>query len=578
MNHKKPPIDLAYFSMEIMLKTHIPTYAGGLGILAGDLLRSCADLCIPAVGVSLVYSGTSFNQVFRPDGTQSYAEIDWRKNDQFTKLPEQVTLTIDGQQVVVACWRYDIVGYTEFVVPVYLLDTDHFENDPWKRHITEDLYGGKHFARICQEVILGVGGVKMLRTLGYQDIKTYHLNEGHSSFVTLELLAERGYRDDEVRKNCVFTTHTPIPEGHDSFAYDFAKKYAGVYLPWHIQKIATPEKLHMTHLGLNMSKVSFGVSQQHGRVAQEMFPHHRVTSITNGVHHRTWTGSTMQDLYNEYLPGWVEDPSILSQAIEKLPDDSLWNAHQECKKVLVDFVNNRLTSSRTEEEKLHPASDELFDVDTLTISLARRPVPYKRPLLIYRDINRLVRLCAGRIQIIQSGKSHPADMTSQHIVSEILRLSKKLRGIVRIVYLENYSPKIARVLVSGTDIWLNTPMRPLEASGTSGMKAALNGGLNFSVLDGWWIEGYRMCPESGFAIGQDTGELHPRNDDAQDAEHLYTTLEKTIVPLYYGNRTEWIRRMKHAVTLGSYFNTHRCIREYQEKAWDYPYDANHFPR
>ncbi|HSW87531.1 MAG TPA: alpha-glucan family phosphorylase [Candidatus Saccharimonadales bacterium] len=560
--HKKNKIQVAYFSMEIMLRTHIPTYAGGLGILAGDLLRSCADMQIPAVGVTLVYNGKAFNQVFNPDGSQSYIETDWRKNDQFIRLPEQITLSIDGEEILINCWRYDIVGYSEFIVPVYLLDTDHYKNDPWKRKITEDLYGGDGATRICQEIVLGIGGVKMLRTLGYNDIDIFHMNEGHSTFAPLGLLPEMNYQDAEVKKHCVFTTHTPIPEGHDTFSYDMAWKYAGNYLPWHIKQLAGEDKLDMTVLGLSMSKYSFGVSKKHGEITQKMFPNFNTHAITNGVLHRTWTGSTMQDLYNEYLPGWIEDPTILNLAPEKIPDDKLWVAHQECKKLLVNFINKHLTSITSEEERNHPDYDELFDVETLTISLARRPVPYKRPLLIYHDLERLVRLSAGRIQIIQSGKAHPGDENSKEIIRKILEISKKLKGVVRIVYLENYSPTISRLLVSGTDIWLNTPLRPLEASGTSGMKAAMNGGINFSVLDGWWIEGYEMCPKAGFSIGPLS-----ENNDEKDAEDMYDKLENQIIPLYYENRPEWIKRMKYAITLGAYFNTNRCIKEYKEKAW-----------
>lgn len=563
---KRPPVKVAYFSMEMMLKTHIPTYAGGLGVLAGDLLRSCADLEIPAVGISLVYNGKAFKQFFNPDGTQTFVEIDWRKNDQFTKMPQQIVLKIDKQDVVVGCWRYDIVGFSEFVVPVYLLDTDLFANDPWKRHITENLYGGEYSARLCQEIVLGIGGIKMLRALGYDDVETYHMNEGHSTFASLELLREYNYKDGEVIKRSVFTTHTPLPEGHDSFDYETAYRFAGAYLPWHIKKIAGEDRLNMTSLGLTMSKYGFGVSRKHGQVSQHMFPNHTIHFITNGVHHRTWTSSTMQDLYNEYLPGWIDDPTVLQKAVD-IPDDRFWRAHQEAKQVLINFVNRHLTSAMTFEGKIHPKPEELFDVNTLTVSLARRPVPYKRPLLIYKDLARLVRISAGRIQFIQSGKSHADDPVSQEIVREILEFSKKLRGIVRIVYLENYSPTIARMLVSGTDVWVNTPIRPQEASGTSGMKAAMNGGLNFSILDGWWIEGYEMNPKSGFPIGQYQDTLTPANNDDQDANDFYEKLEKEIIPLYYDNRTEWISRMKDAITLGAYFNTHRCLREYIDKAW-----------
>jgi starch phosphorylase len=561
---EEKPIKLAYFSLEIMLRTHIPTYAGGLGILAGDLLRSCADMKVPAVGITLVYNGKLFNQKFQPDGTQSYEEVDWRKNDQFTKLPQSICVTIDNQEVKVGVWRYDIVGFDEFIVPVYLLDTDHHDNEPWKKHITDNLYGGGH-DRICQEIVLGIGGVKMLRELGYKDVEQYHMNEGHAAFVPLELLAENNYDEEKVRKMCVFTTHTPIPEGHDTFDYEFAYKYAGKYLTLNIKQLASEERLHMTKLALNMSHYSFGVSQKHGEVSRSMFPNNTIHAITNGIHDRTWACSNMQDLYNEYLPGWNEDPTKLKDAPKNIPNDELWSAHQEAKKVLVNFVNHHLTSITSSE--VTPSIDELFDENTLTIALARRPVAYKRPLMIYHEINRLVRMAAGRIQIIQSGKSHPDDMVSQNFVKQILDYSKKLKGIVRIVYLENYSPKIARLLVSGCDVWLNTPRRPLEASGTSGMKAAVNGVLNFSVQDGWWIEGYHMNPQAGWTIGPLDNSVAPSNDDNVDANDMYDKLEHEIIPMYYERREEWINRMKQAITLGDYFSTNRCIKEYLEKAY-----------
>lgn len=553
--------------MEMTLETDVPTYAGGLGMLAGDLMRSCADMEIPAVGVTLVYTSGFFDQVFNADGTQSFQEVHWRKSDQLLQMPQHIKIKIDGDEVTVGCWRYDIVGYTGFVVPIYLLDTNYFENDPWKRDITDNLYGGNTQTRLYQEILLGIGGVRMLRTLGYSNIETFHMNEGHAAFTPLALLQEQEYNDESVKQKCVFTTHTPVPAGHDYFDYEFAYKYAADYFPWHIRELASKDRLSMSHLALNMSKYSFGVSKKHGQVARNMFPGYEIDSITNGVYHRTWVGSIMQDLYNTYLPGWIENPDLLKEAVAKIPDDKMWQYHQQSKKKLIRYVNQHLTSISTEEEKKNPPLDQLFDEDTLTITFARRAVPYKRPLLIYHDLYRLLRIGAGRIQIIHCGKSHPHDEASKSIVKEILKISKKLRGIVRIVYLENYNPKIARLLVSGSDIWLNNPRRPLEASGTSGMKAAMNGVLNFSVLDGWWIEGYAMCPESGFSIGPLTDDLAPINDDVQDAEDLYDKLENTIIPIYYDTKATWIHRMKSAVTLGAYFSTHRTIREYLEKAW-----------
>ncbi len=564
MNTSKPPIDCAYFSMEMMLESDIPTYAGGLGVLAGDLLRSCADMGVPIVGVTLVYNDNMYRQIIR-DGKQTYESLVWHKNDQLTKLPNRVEITIEGQKILVGVWRYDIVGINGFVVPVYLLDTDFLDNSSYAREVTRYLYGGGD--RLAQEVLLGMGGIKMLRSLGYHEVKTYHMNEGHASFVPLALLTENEFDDAKVREKCVFTTHTPIPEGHDKFSYDYAYKIAGDNLPWHIKKLASEQELHMTKLGMSLSHYIFGVSQKHGKVSQAMFPEYHVDAITNGVHHRTWIGTEIANLYDKYLPEWITDPSVFRQAVEKIPDEELWKAHQEEKRKLIDYVNHHLTSFHTSDGP-SPDPSETFDVDTLTISLARRLVPYKRPLLLYSDLDRLLSIGNGRLQIIQCGKAAPQDESAQNFVREIIDISRKMRGQIRVVYLENYSPLLARPLVRGSDVWLNTPRRPLEASGTSGMKAALNGVLNFSVLDGWWIEGYEKDSEAGFSIGPDDPSVTPANDDKQDIDDMYNKLQNEILPLYYNNRKDWINRMKHAITLGSYFNTNRCIEEYKEKAWN----------
>lgn len=561
-------LDVAYFSMEIMIESEIPSYAGGLGVLAGDLLRSCADMGVNAAGVSIVYSGNTFDQVINPDGSQTFVETDWRRSDHLKKLATQTEITIQNTKVLVDCWRYDFVGLNGHVVPLYLLDTDLPQNPDWVRNLTKNLYRGGGDVRISQEILLGFGGVAMLKELGYQKIKTYHLNEGHCAFVPLALLGDHDYNDEEVRKLCTFTTHTPVPEGHDKFNYDLAYQFAGDYLPWHIKKLAGEDMLSMTRLALSLSKYSFGVSIKHEKVSQNMFPDFTLHSITNGVYHVNWTSPIMHDLYNKHLAGWMEDPTMLSQAVEKLPSEELWNAHMEDKKDLIDYVNRHLTAVSTHEERAHPSQADLFDPNVLTIALARRPVPYKRPLLLYSDIERLKRIGSGKIQIIQCGKSHPDDATSQGFVKQIIEISKALRADIKICYLENYSPKIARLLVRGCDVWLNTPRRPLEASGTSGMKAALNGVLNFSVLDGWWIEGYEMDHLSGFTIGPNDESVTPSNDDLGDSNDLYQKLETEILPLYYDNREEWINRMKHAITLGSFFNTHRAIEQYIKQAWN----------
>lgn len=566
MDSARPTLSCAYFSMEFMLESDIPTYAGGLGVLAGDLMRSCADIKEPVVGVSLVYSDTIYRQIITGEGEQDYEALLWHKNDQLTKLPNRVEITIRGEKVIVGVWRYDITGIDGFVVPIYLLDTDFLDNSEYARSLTQNLYSGD--LRLDQEVLLGIGGVRMLRALGYKDIKTFHMNEGHASFVPLEILREKGFKDEEAKALCVFTTHTPIPEGHDRFSYEHANKVAGENMPWHIQDLASKEELHMTKLGMSLSKYIFGVSEKHGRVSQAMFPQFNIGSITNGVHHRTWIGTELANLYDKYMPEWIHEPSVLKNAVEKLPDEDLWRAHQEEKAILLDHVNNHLTSVMSEEEKDNPPEHILFEQDTLTISLARRLVPYKRPLLIYSDIERLLRIGEGKIQIIQCGRAAPGDESAKGIVGQIIDISKKLRGKIHVCYLENYSPLLARQLVRGSDLWLNTPRRPLEASGTSGMKAAMNGVLNFSILDGWWIEGYKMDSEAGFSIGPNDESLAPANDDKQDIDDMYNKLENEIIPLYYNNKKDWILRMKHAITLGSYFNTHRCIEEYKVKAWN----------
>jgi glycogen phosphorylase len=561
--------DVAYFSMEVMLETDIPTYSGGLGMLAGDILRSCADLNINAVGVSLVYSGEVFRQHIQADGSQTFIEVEWKKMDHLTKLTDKITLNIHNEEVQIGVWRYDIVGLEGHVVPVFLLDAHFPQNSQWSRQITRNLYADRGDLRIAQEIVLGIGGVKMLRKLGYSTIRTFHLNEGHCAFVPLALLEENEYKDEPVRKLCTFTTHTPIPEGHDTFDYDFAYRYAEKYLPWHIREIASPERLHMTRLAANMSKYTCGVSEKHQKVSQHIFPDLKIHHITNGVHHRTWTSPILQDLYEAHIPGFLQDPGKLKTGINNIPDTELWDAHYLNKRRLIEYVNKHQTAisdSPSESPALH--EEDLFHEDTFTIAMARRPVAYKRPLLLYKNLERLLEVGEGRLQIIQCGKSHPHDEMSQGIVKEIVRISRELRGKIRVVYLEDYSPRIARLLVSGSDIWLNTPMQPLEASGTSGMKAALNGVLNFSVPDGWWLEGYRMNPDAGWLIGTEIDGLEASFDDEADANSIYDQLESTILPTYYNDRPQWIRRMKQAITLGAYFNTHRCVREYKKLAWD----------
>jgi len=423
-----------------------------------------------------------------------------------------------------------------------------------EKGFAEAILGFRRDPQVGPVVVLGIGGIKMLRALGYTDIGTYHMNEGHAAFLTLELLRERQWQDEAVRRSCAFTTHTPIEAGHDVFPYDLAERIAGDNLPWHIKKIAGENALSMTKLAMTMSRFTCGVSRIHAEVSRKMFPGVQIDSITNGVHHLTWSSKEMQALFDAKSRGWREDPSILTATCRDFEDGELWKAHQAAKMRLMTEVNRRTGLA--------------FDVEILTIASARRVVSYKQPELLYDNLKRLADVCQGRVQIVHSGNAHPSDSFAQGVIQRMVERSHELKDKVKIAYLENYNPDLARLLVQGADVWLNTPMRLHEASGTSGMKACLNGVLNFSTLDGWWIEGYERDPEAGWRIGplvQATSDDTARSIDAED---IYTELQYQIIPeYYYTARARWIRRMKRAIGLSGYFNSHRCVQEYLEKAW-----------
>jgi alpha-glucan phosphorylase-like protein len=440
-------------------------------------------------------------------------------------------------------------------VPVIFLDTNLPENRPEDRDITKHLYGGDGAMRLKQEIVLGFGGVRMLRALGYDHIRNFHMNEGHCAFLTLQLLRERSFKDEEVRASCAFTTHTPVAAGHDVFPYDIAWKVVGDGLPWHIKKIAGEDALSMTKLAMNMSKYTCGVSRVHGQVSRQLLGNQAVDAITNGVHHVEWASPEMQDLFDRHIAGWRENPSLLELHSRELPDEELWNAHQKAKNRLLMHVNS-----------LYP--DDPFQADCLTIGSARRVVAYKRPELLYTNLERLREIGCGKLQIIHAGNAHPGDAFAMDVIRRMIERSKELRGCIRIAYVPNYNPDLAKMLVSGVDVWLNTPMRLHEASGTSGMKACLNGTMNLSTLDGWWIEGYQRDSEAGWRIGPQASSLAADDTRTIDAEDLYTQLHYEVIPEYgYPNRVRWIRRMKRSIGLLGYFNAHRCVREYLEKAW-----------
>ncbi len=556
---------IAYFSMEIGLKKEIPTYSGGLGVLAGDTIRSAADLRIPMVAVTLVSRKGYFRQDIDEEGNQIEHPVEWDPADHMTLLPEKVRVEIEGRDVQIQAWLYVVESVTGGQVPVLFLDTDVEGNREEDRTITHFLYGGDERYRLKQEVVLGIGGVRMLRELGFQ-IRKYHMNEGHSSLLTLELLnrfkrdieevwdEEHVWDTERVRSMCVFTTHTPVEAGHDKFPYDLVRDVMGEIVPLgFLRKLGGEERLNMTLLALNLSRYVNGVAKRHMEVSRDLFPGYEIHAITNGVHSYTWTCESFKRLYDRYLPGWANEPELFVR-VDKIPHEEIWKAHMEAKIRLLEFIKEQ--------------TGVVMDPDVLTIGFARRATAYKRANLLFHDVERLVRIGQGRIQVVYAGKAHPKDEPGKGLIKEIHRYMKSLEGKIPIVYLRDYDMDIALRMVSGVDLWLNTPLRPFEASGTSGMKAAHNGVLNFSVLDGWWIEG---CIEgyTGWAIGKEPEETIVGEDTSdRDADDLYNKLEKVIIPTYYERREIWIKMMENAIGKNAYyFNSHRMMRRYVTEAY-----------
>jgi len=556
---------IAYFSMEIGLRDDIPTFSGGLGILAGDTIKSGADLDLPLVAVTLIYHKGFFKQDIDEKGRQIELPVNWDPSKILTPTNEKVSVTIGNRTVYIKAWVYFVKSLKGGKVPVIFLDANLPENREEDITLTDFLYGGDDSYRMKQEVVLGIGGVRMLRKLGFQ-IKKYHMNEGHAAFLTLELLHEfksdietvwdesRIWNFEAVKELCVFTTHTPVEAGHDRFSYDLYRDIIGDYFPEKvIRDLAGEEHLNMTLLALNQSNDVNGVAKKHGEVSQNMFPGYKINAITNGVHSYTWTSESFHKLYDKYLPGWANEPEIFVR-VGLIPDKELWNTHLETKKNLVDYINS--------------ISDFNMDYEMLTIGFARRFATYKRASLLFSDIDRLEKIASGKIQVVYAGKAHPKDEGGKKLIEDIFSYTQKLKGKIKIAFINNYNMEIALKIVSGVDVWLNNPIRPMEASGTSGMKAAHNGVLNFSVLDGWWIEGH-IEGDTGWSIGPEPKEIKPDNNaDKRDADDLYNKLENIIIPTYYQNRKKWISMMKSAIGKNAYyFNTHRMMRRYVTNAY-----------
>lgn len=553
---------IAYFSMDVAVSAEIPTYSGGLGVLAGDMLRSAADLGVPLVAVSLLHRKGYFDQRLDANGNQLESPSEWTPENYLTKLAAKVSVSIEGRDVWVAAWQYTFRGINGAAVPLFFLDTDLPENNPGDRGLTDYLYGGDERYRLCQEAILGLAGVAMLRALGYSDIQVFHMNEGHSALATLALLedraafqSERSFSEVEVeaiRQQCVFTTHTPVPAGHDRFHTDLIYQVLGTARASMLAQLQLLNGvLNMTELALRFSGYVNGVSMRHGEVSRAMFPNQSIEAITNGVHAATWTGAPFAALYDRYIPDWRRDNCYLRYALG-IPLADIRQAHEQTKKELLKQVR-WLTGI--------PLDEKAF-----TVGFARRATSYKRGDLLFTDLERLKRIArqAGALQLVYAGKAHPRDEGGKAIIRKIFEAAAALANDVRIVYLENYDMTLGKLLCSGVDVWLNTPMRPQEASGTSGMKAALNGVPSFSILDGWWVEGH-IEGVTGWSIGDADGV---QNDSVAEAAALYDKLETVILPLFYKESEKFTRVMRSAIALnGSFFNTQRMISQYVKNAY-----------
>ena len=562
----RPIPRIAYFSMEIALDASLPTYSGGLGILAGDMMRSSADLALPLVAVTLVYRNGYFFQHLDATGQQSESAEPWDPRARLHRVDRDVSVTIEGRTVHIAAWRYDVVGAGGAIVAVYLLDTDLEANDPADRGLTATLYGGDHRYRLAQEAVLGYGGYALLDALGLiAGIANLHMNEGHSAFLVPAVMEARlaaagrsemtGDDLAHVRKLFIFTTHTPVPAGHDRFDPALATSVLGHDRTALIGRLGGIEggNVNMTQLALRGSHYVNGVAMRHGEVSRAMFPDDTVHAITNGVHAGRWTAPAFVTLFDRYVPTWRADNGYLRHAIG-IPLEDIAAAHRAAKDDLFVEIKRR--------------TGVALDTTRFTIGFARRAAEYKRGYLAFWDLERLRDVAAktGPLQFVFAGKAHPQDNDGKAVIRRIFAAAEALGDDVRVVYLENYEMDLAKRLVAGVDLWLNTPRPPLEASGTSGMKAALNGVPSLSTLDGWWVEG---CVEghTGWAIESDP---HLAGDAANvaDAASLYDKLERAIVPLFYGDPDGYARLMRGAIALNaSYFNTQRSVEQYARGAY-----------
>ncbi len=568
----------------------MPSYSGGLGVLAGDTVRAAADLRLPMVAVSLLYRKGYFSQRLAEDGSQTEEPVEWRVEDFLQEESARVSVPLENRRVELRCWRYDVKGVRGFEVPVYFLDADLPSNQDSDRNLTGSLYGGDSYYRLCQEVLLGVGGVRMLRALGHDELTRYHMNEGHAALLSLELLGEeaekagrtsiRGEDIEKVRSKCIFTTHTPVPAGHDRFPMEYLTRVfpgqnsffdlkdassadllksvlqAEQAFPDLLEAARAGASLNMTYLALSLSTYVNGVAKLHGETSRKMFPQVPIEAITNGVHAVTWTSPAFKELFDRCISSWREDNYSLRSALG-LPPEEVWASHLIAKHELLGAV--RMKTGLT------------LDPDVFTIGFARRVTGYKRADLILSDLDRLRQIVKSglKFQIVYAGKAHPHDTGGKDIIRHIFHAKKALRKTVPVVFLDEYNLETGGKITSGVDLWLNTPQFPLEASGTSGMKAALNGVPSLSILDGWWVEGH-IEGVTGWSIGESrlSGAVAAATDNANEAQSLYSKLENVILPMFYKERSRYLAVMQHAIAInGSFFNTQRMVQQYVTDAY-----------
>ena len=540
---------VGYFTAEIGLWSELKTYSGGLGVLAGDHVKSAADEGIPLVGVTLLYREGYGVQHLDSDGNQTESFPDLDPNNHLEKTDISFNLNLDDSEIVVNVWKTEIIGVKGHTVPVYFLDTFVDSNVELHKSLSTRLYGGDDHTRIRQEYVLGVGGVALFDHLE-GELNGLHLNEGHCTFAMLELL-HRGWSREQLAKNSLFTTHTPVPAGHDRFEWDLVRHVMREKLPSDAQNLVrnagdseNGNRCSMSHLAVALSTSVNAVSKLNAEVAANMFGDRKISPITNGVHHVTWTSKSMSSLFDTFLDDWKTNPQNLTKA-NTIPTNELVNAREESRKYLRDRIKS-------------DTGVELFE-DRLTIGFARRFATYKRANLVFHDLERLRKIGANKIQFVFSGKAHPRDMGGKDLIRSIFDSASDIVDEIPVVFLEDYDMEIGLDMTSGVDIWLNNPIRPMEASGTSGMKAAMNGVPNCSILDGWWPEAC-IHGENGWAIGNGEDD----RDDHRDASNIYDVLENEVIPKWESGLEEWAEVMKSSIVASAGFTGKRMIKDYLE--------------